>query len=124
MSQIAAEYRVQYGIKDARNIAVVEYRDSTGALRRAVAESDFEANLHSEKIIDLNIKDMGIDKSQVTRIYTERQPCVMDGHNCTQLINENYGNAQISYSFDFGADKASAYVAKKDLLSAVKALFK
>ena len=44
----------------------------------------------------------GIAPSQVTRVYTELEPCFLPGNYC-QMRLARYTNAEFAYSFDYGA---------------------
>lgn len=41
-----------------------------------------EKIIHSEKIFDNIMKKEGINPDQVKRLYLEREPCILDVHNC------------------------------------------
>lgn len=85
------------------NFAVFEYVEN-GQTKRVLRKSEIFKG-HSEKLIHEELQQLGIKAEQVTRIYTERAPCTSKG--CSTLIRKNYPNAEVSYSFEFGADAAS-----------------
>lgn len=78
---------------------------------------------YSEKVIHDYLQSEGIDPSQVKRIYSERDFCDLAGHNCSDLVNKYYPNAEKSYSYPFST-KEQAIESKKQLIKDIKEQFK
>ncbi len=88
-----------------RNVAVFEYEagghyyTTTGVSQRGVG--------HAERIAWRELKDMNVEPSQVTRIYSELEPCSAPGGYCKRFISETFPDTSVTYSFEYGATKAS-----------------
>jgi len=102
------------------NFAIFEYDDG-GTLKHVVRKSEIFGGGHSEQIIHKELQRLGVKPEQVTRIYSERAPCSTKG--CSALIQNNYINAEVTFSFEFGADKASMDAGNAAHATAVDALF-
>lgn len=83
LSRLAWAFRVSEGIGAGKNVAVFEYVDNAGELQYAFAASDRAAGKHSEEIIIDYLNSQGIKPEQVTKIYTDRVPCV---GKCTMAL--------------------------------------
>lgn len=106
------------------NVAVFEYTDKNGKEIREVFESnDLQ---HSEEVAIEALQKRGITGDQITAVYSEREPCVETptnaGHHCSLDLATFCPDAQVSYSFKFGEDKADGPAARKALRDAVRAL--
>ena len=104
LGAIALAYRKKHDYWAGRNLAVFEYNSLDGVLRTVTAISD--TGVHSEKAAWKALQAIGVQASQVTRIYSEREPCMLPGAFCAKFINETFPKAEVSYSFEY-ADKAS-----------------
>jgi cytidine deaminase len=62
---------------------------------------------HAERIIAKELESTGIEPAQVSRIYSELEPCVAPGGYCKPFLSERFPNASISYSFEYGDTQAS-----------------
>jgi hypothetical protein len=106
MSKLAITARKQFtdGLTSGKNVAVYLYRDEEGALRGLAIQSDL---VHSERLgwSALDSK-LGIPKESIDSIYTELQPCGPIYHDCDRWLSENMEGVPVSYSFDYGPDKA------------------
>jgi RHS repeat-associated protein len=106
MSKLAITARKQFtdGLTSGKNVAVYLYRDEEGALRGLAIQSDL---VHSERLgwSALDSK-LGIPKDSIDSIYTELQPCGPIYHDCDRWLSENMEGVPVSYSFDYGPDKA------------------
>ena len=81
--------------------AAVEYQDAAGA--KHVETEEARVGLpHPERLLWERLDARGIVPSQVTRVYTELEPCFLPGNYC-QLRLARYKDADLSYSFDYGA---------------------
>lgn len=61
------------------------------------------AGVHSEDLIKSYLKGSGIDFKSVTRIYSERVPCL----GCTDDVLSSFPNALITYGLPGGDGSAS-----------------
>ncbi|MNW17065.1 hypothetical protein D3C71_2161210 [compost metagenome] len=39
---------------------------------------------------------------KVYRVYTEREPCIIEGHNCKDLLAKELPDADVTYSVGYG----------------------
>lgn len=62
---------------------------------------------HAERLLAKDLDALGVQPSQVTRIYTELEPCSVPGGYCKDFIGRTYPQAEVTYSFQYGADAAS-----------------
>jgi RHS repeat-associated protein len=106
MSKLAITARRSFnkGLTSGKNVAVYLYRDSEDNVRGLAIHSDL---VHSERLgwTALDGK-LGIGKDQIDSIYTELQPCGPIYHDCDQWLSNNMDGVPVSYSFDYGPDKA------------------
>ena len=89
----------------ARNGAVFEYRANDGRLRTIIrfSKSFTPGGGHAERIIGRELDMMGVKPSQVTRIYSELEPCGnLPGGFCKRFLQENYPQSPVSWSFEYG----------------------
>ncbi|MGW8599927.1 ricin-type beta-trefoil lectin domain protein [Streptomyces sp. NPDC055893] len=89
MSRLAYQFRVKSGYFDAdHNVAVARvpgWNDpKTGDF--VIGNSGF--NGHSETVILEKLKDKGFDPTQITALYTERQPCPACGSALSGALKE------------------------------------
>jgi hypothetical protein len=80
---------------DRGNVAVFEYLDENGATQ-TITNSNLEGEVHSEIRIAERLRQLGIDPSRVTRIYSELSPCE---NSCQPFINANFPDAEVYYSY-------------------------
>ncbi len=106
LSQAAQAYRQSAGITGGRNVAVFEYQAADGSLQ-TIAGASARGVGHAERIIGGQLSDMGIAPSQVTRIYSELQPCNMPGGYCAPYIARTFPQAPVTWSFEYGATAES-----------------
>lgn len=109
LSQAVMEFRQAAGIYGGRNVAAFEYQTVEGTLETVIAPSERgfisagrlqgEPIGHAEHVISAYLEQHGIDPSQVTRIYSELQPCV----GCARYIERTFPQAQVTWSFEYGA---------------------
>jgi hypothetical protein len=77
---------------------------------------------HSEQLIDMILQAWGIHPDQVQEILTELEPCNLRSNNCSAKVIPTYGNAAVSYYFDYH-DAATREQGVKDLESAVEGFY-
>jgi RHS repeat-associated protein len=122
LSKLAAEYRKAHKIATG-NVAVFEYLE--GGAKKTITRVSEQFVGHSEKLIAEQLKKMGIDPKNVTRIYSELQPCnYLFGGGCGRLIQETFTKAAVTYSFEYGATRASREAGVKLLKTATEQIFK
>ncbi|MBW5470854.1 hypothetical protein GPJ61_23855 [Brevibacillus formosus] len=131
LSKAAQQFRIDNNITGGQNVLIAE-AEVNGVVKRyqivsireeiVLGEETIEKIIHSEKIFDDIMKKEGISPDQVKRIYSEREPCILDGHNCKQLLSKEYPNAEVTYSFEYG-DQKSRNRGNKKLKQALKQLF-
>jgi len=118
LSSMAKNYRIENKAFDLRNLVVAEVEiDGVRTLKvfestqRDVIKPNGKVrpkNVHSEMVLieEKNAAEKNGQTYIVHRVYTEREPCIIDGHNCKRLLAENLPDAEVSYSVEYG-DKAS-----------------
>lgn len=100
LSLLAQMFRVLTDNLRNRNVAVVEYVQD-GFVHYLVMQSGRPG--HTERRLLNAIDARGIDRSAVTRIYTEFEPCSLNGHQCGRLLRDAVPNASVSFSWVYGA---------------------
>jgi hypothetical protein len=108
LSRAAQAYRQRAGVTAGRNVAVFEYRAADGSLQTIARASEWGVG-HAERIIARELEGMGVQPSQVTRIYSELQPCVIpeEPAGCARFIRDTFPQAEVTWSFEYGATEAS-----------------
>ena len=106
LSRLAQAYRQTAGVRGGRNVAVFEYRAADGSLQ-TIARASERGVGHAERIIARELEAIGVPPSQVSRIYSELQPCNMPGGYCDPFIRRTFPQADVSWSFEYGATAAS-----------------
>ncbi|HKY35211.1 MAG TPA: RHS repeat-associated core domain-containing protein, partial [Polyangiaceae bacterium] len=106
LASIAERARTALGIQEnfSVNVAVFEvkagesyYYVAARSLRGAKGEFPEGTYFgHSERIADKVRADLGVEKAQVTRIFSERAPCSNPGAYCSKMIGENYPGAEVT----------------------------
>jgi hypothetical protein len=84
LAQVSMNARMTERVHPGRNIAV--YRVGEGDSARYLAAAN-KGDLHSEEVLDKYLLDNNISRSDVTGIYSERQPCHSEAHKCAALMN-------------------------------------
>ena len=122
LSQAAISLRQTEGISGGRNVAVFEYRAADGSLQQIAATSDRTIGLHAERIIGDKLTELGVDPSQVTRIYSELQPCSIPtaASGCAAFVNQTFPQARVTWSFEYGVTQESRAAGLAALTDAVK----
>ena len=118
LSQEAIRYRQKNNITGARNIAVYEY-ESNGQLSIKVGASQRNQG-HAERLIAKELGSMGIQSTQVRRIYSELEPCSIPGGYCKRFLKTEFPQADVTYSFEYGLTQESRSAGVKALKEAVK----
>ena len=107
LSRLAIEYRRLFHVTRPQNVAVFEYKATDGTLTWIARKSMQFGGKHAERLIAQDLARMGVDPSQVTRIYSELQPCSLPGAYCSDFIARTFTNAAVTYSFEYGTTQAS-----------------
>ena len=110
-----AERNRRGGMNGEGNVSVFEWRDPiTGELKtKAFATDQSVTKKHAERIGYEWLESQGIPNENITRIYSELQPCELpsggDGPGgCKEAINERFPDADVTYSYDYpGSDKTT-----------------
>lgn len=105
LSKTAIEFRKANGIFTARNVSVFEYTEN-GAVKTIVMASERGAG-HAERLIAKSLEEMGVQPSQITRIFSELEPCSAPGGYCKRFIQKTFPQAKVSYCFEYGVSAAS-----------------
>ncbi len=121
LSQEAINYRKDNDIKGGRNVSVFEYEDN-GQINTIACASERNKG-HAERLLAKTLESMGIPADKVTRIYSELQPCSLPFAHCMNFLQRVYPQADITYSFEYGATKESRTAGLNALLEAVKSIF-
>ncbi|MFN5073569.1 MAG: nucleic acid/nucleotide deaminase domain-containing protein, partial [Cyclobacteriaceae bacterium] len=100
LSKMVQNFRKTTG-KKTGNVAVIEYVDNSGIPKYQIGESTGIYNPHAEKAAWLKLESLGVKPEQITRIYTELEPCASRGRYCKNFITRTFPNAKTSYSFDY-----------------------
>ncbi|MGP4026098.1 SUKH-4 family immunity protein [Actinomadura sp. 3N407] len=81
--------------------AAIEYEDAGGG--RHVETEEARVGLpHPERLLWDRLDARGIAPGQVTRVYTELEPCFLPGNYCRMRLSR-FRNAEFTYSHDYGA---------------------
>jgi len=112
---------------------VIEYngpRDSNGDLPTIAVHSIRRGDptglpqMHSEPLGLLELEKAGIPLSKVTRIYTERAPCMTPRNYCATLIASELPKVPVYHSFEFGATEKSMAAGNAALVKELNVLKK
>ena len=134
LSRFALEFREEFGIEGAQNVAVIVYLDADGqeqvlAMESGMPRSDDARAIadvvqgHSEPKLLECLRLAGIDPSQVIELYTEREPCDGTSDDCTRLLREAGIPAErVSWSFEHGPTEASKQRGNEGLVRTVDSL--
>jgi hypothetical protein len=98
------------------NIVVAQFVNKAGELKtkafttvnneiqiKALGYDKLGVNLskkvHSENIMLRWLEANGIDFKNVIGIFSELQPCILEAHNCADLLKRNFPNTKIEFSY-------------------------
>ena len=121
LAKVAVEFRKAEKLKSARNVAVFEYLE--GGVKKTIAMASERGAGHSERLIAKELAKRGIDPSKVTRIFSELEPCVAVGGYCKAFISKMFPGAKVTFSFEYGATKASREAGVNALREAIAKIF-
>jgi hypothetical protein len=62
---------------------------------------------HPEERLWSELRAAGVASTQVHKVYTELQACLMPGHYCALWLAEEFPEAEFTHSFDYGNTAAS-----------------
>ncbi len=123
LSQFAQAFRQEQGVFTARNVSVFEYQSEGGVVSRIAGFSQKGlGGGHAERLIARELESLGVSPGRVSQIYSEFEPCSIPGGMCKNFIARTFPNAQVSYSFEYGATEASRRAGKKALQMSLKFL--
>jgi RHS repeat-associated protein len=128
LSKMAALYRLIRGRlswpellnpKARRDVVIFEYKTKWGMAYAAGVNEP--GGKHAEQVVWEGLERQGVKKDQVTRIYSELQPCPRQVRNCSALV-KSFPNAKVTWSFNYGATTASRRAGVSDLEEAIRFL--
>lgn len=123
LAKKAIAFRLAKKITSARNVAVFEYVEN-GVSKTFTMASERGVG-HSERLIATElVEKQGIDPKNVRRIYSELEPCLAPGGYCKAFIGQNFPNAAVTWSFEYGVTQESRQAGVQALLKAVAGIFK
>ena len=122
LSKAAMEYRQANNIYSARNISVFEYLE--GETTKTLAMAGERGVGHAERLVAKELNNLGVEPSQVTRFYSELEPCSVPGGYCKRFLQNTFPQADVTYSFEYGADKLSRTNGINALKEALKGIKK
>ncbi|RSN39731.1 nucleic acid/nucleotide deaminase domain-containing protein, partial [Actinomadura sp. WAC 06369] len=76
--------------------------EGIGGRRRIETEQTRVGVQHPEHLLWDRLQAQGVRPEQVTRVYTELEPCLMPGNYCAMWLTR-FPNADFTYSHDYGA---------------------
>jgi len=118
LSLKVVEFRKANEIWGARNVAAVEYK--VGDELKTLVRASERGTGHAEMIALDAVEAEGVKPSQVTRVYSELQPCSgLPGGSCAVSLQERVPQAEITFSFDYGTTKASREAGRQGLMTAI-----
>ncbi|GAB3768357.1 nucleic acid/nucleotide deaminase domain-containing protein [Microlunatus parietis] len=91
-----------------KNAAIFEYSHD-GVPKLSQVGFSRNPGLHAERNIWSNLEKQGVRPDQVTRIYTELEPCTIPtpAAGCAAWIDRMFPQAEVTYSFEYGSTQES-----------------
>jgi hypothetical protein len=80
--------------------AAFEYVAKNGE-KKIHTETARPDRVHPERLVWERLESQRVRPSQVTRVYTELEPCFLPGNYCAMWLTR-FTEAEFSYSFDYG----------------------
>lgn len=81
--------------------AAFEVQDDRGVKRIETEQARVGAP-HPERVLWTRLEAQGVRPEQVTRVYTELEPCFLPGNYCAMWLTR-FTNAEFTHSFDYGS---------------------
>ncbi len=116
LAQKSKDFRKKTEYYGTSNVVVIEYdgpRDLNGNLPTVAVKSIPQgdpgglAQIHSEPLGLLELEKAGVPLSKVTRVYTERAPCMSPRNYCATLLASELPRVPVYHSFEFGTTEES-----------------
>jgi len=116
LAQKSKDFRKKTEYYGTSNVVVIEYdgpRDLNGNLPTVAVKSIPQgdpgglAQIHSEPLGLLELEKAGVPLSKVTRVYTERAPCMSPRNYCATLLASELPGVPVYHSFEFGTTEES-----------------
>ncbi len=104
LSVMAQQLRAAGGVKPGVNVAVIEYVQN-GATQTKLFKSVSDA-YHSEEVALKWLNKVGIERSSITRLYSEYHPCT----GCNPLVRAAFPNAEIQFSWPYRSTSLADYI--------------
>src|SRR5262249_30698412 len=125
LSRLSMAARVQAGELKG-NFAAVEFKNAAGQIEKRVAGSTGAGGKQAAQIFRDQLSARKGDPNEVTRMYTEYEPCVVrvGGTPCASMVQQSFPNAKVTYSFEYGATQASRQAGRNGLTDAIDALIR
>ncbi|WP_326498335.1 nucleic acid/nucleotide deaminase domain-containing protein [Leptolyngbya sp. GGD] len=100
--QEAILYRGVNQVSKTRNVAVFQYRDASGKLHLRATENVTEKQagvaIHAEYMIGRELQSLGIHPKNVTRIYSEFEPC---SATCADFLRTTFPQAKVYWTYPY-----------------------
>jgi RHS repeat-associated protein len=103
LSEMAASIRAGTGTSANRDLAVAEYQAEDGSFHYEYAFS--RSGVHAEEVLWTKLQAAVVRGDQVTRLYSELEPCGPALANCRTRIPTWFPNARVSWSFRYPDDR-------------------
>ncbi|HEX9063430.1 MAG TPA: nucleic acid/nucleotide deaminase domain-containing protein [Clostridia bacterium] len=129
LSLRAIQYRAENNIFDLRNLVVADIEidgvrtlkvfESTERIIVKPSGKEEVKKVHSEKVLveERNAAEKSGQTYVVHRVYTEREPCILGGHDCKKLLAKELPDTEVTYSFEYGEkdsrDRGNAALAQE-----------
>jgi hypothetical protein len=123
LSQEALKYRQKNNLWHDGNVAVYEYIDKDGNVVRRVFTTTPESGKHAERIGWESLKSEGVPPENVKRVYSELEPCELNGSNCKAELNNRFPNAEKTHSYDYPGSTAETRVLRQKAIEQRRADF-
>lgn len=102
MSKLAIAHRQTLNVpKHGGNVAVFEFVDSKGVTQYKAISTEMESTRHAEILGIIWLNDNKIPFANVRKIYSELEPCSLGQSKCKQVLEENFPNIEIEYSYKY-----------------------
>jgi len=104
LSRKAIAFRRSNKISPDRDVGAIEYRAADNSPQTIVVASNPR---HVEHALRRRLQELNVDPSMVTRLYSDLQPCTLPIVNCQRLIGRYFPQAEVTWSFEYGASENS-----------------
>jgi hypothetical protein len=124
LSRAVVAVRAARGYHGHGNGAALEYRGSDGQWHIEVGFSQrFGSPGHAERRLWASLAARGIRPDQVTRVYSELQPCRLPFSNCAKFLAKLFPKAAVTWSFPYPLDQEKRLAGVQQFQQAVNGRF-